>query len=61
MPLVLDTDVLSFLYNRDTRARLYEPHLNDPPFKVSFVKLAELRRWMPSRSAHLNMVPQIRL
>jgi hypothetical protein len=45
VPVVVDTDVLSFLYKRDTRARLYEPHLNDPPFIVSFMSLAELRRW----------------
>jgi hypothetical protein len=43
VPVVIDTDVLSFLYKRDTRARLYEPHLNDPPFIVSFMSLAELR------------------
>ena len=29
MPVVLDTDVVSFLYKRDTRARLYEPSLVD--------------------------------
>jgi hypothetical protein len=34
--LVLDTDVLSYLYKRDTRAELYRPHLNDPPFIISF-------------------------
>ena len=50
MPVVIDTDVLSFLYKRDTRARLYEPHLNDPPFIVSFMSLAELRRWALERS-----------
>lgn len=50
MPLVLDTDVVSFLYKRDTRARLYEPHLNDPPFLVSFMSLAELRRWALERN-----------
>ncbi len=50
MPLVVDTDVVSFLYKRDTRARLYEPHLNDPPFIVSFMSLAELRRWTLERS-----------
>ena len=50
MPVVVDTDVLSFLYKRDTRARLYEPHLNDPPFIVSFMSLAELRRWALERS-----------
>ena len=50
MPVVVDTDVLSFLYKRDTRARLYEPHLNDPPFIVSFMSQAELRRWALERS-----------
>ena len=50
MPLVLDTDVLSFLYKRDTRAKLYEPYLNDPPFIVSFMSLAELRRWTLERN-----------
>lgn len=50
MPVVVDTDVLSFLYKRDTRAKLYEPHLNDPPFIVSFMSLAELRRWTLERN-----------
>jgi tRNA(fMet)-specific endonuclease VapC len=45
VPAVVDTDVLSFLYKRDSRARLYERHLNDPPFIVSFMSVAELRRW----------------
>jgi len=50
VPVVVDTDVLSFLYKGDTRARLYEPHLNDPPFIISFMSLAELRRWALERS-----------
>ena len=50
MPLVVDTDVVSFLYKRDTRASLYEPHLNDPPFILSFMSLAELRRWTLERN-----------
>jgi tRNA(fMet)-specific endonuclease VapC len=50
VPVVVDTDVVSFLYKRDTRARLYEPHLNDPPFIVSFMSLAELRRWTLERN-----------
>ncbi len=49
MPVVVDTDVLSFLYKRDSRARLYEPYLNDPPFFLSFMSLAELRRWSLER------------
>src|SRR6185503_21041968 len=50
VPVVVDTDVISFLYKRDTRARLYEHHLNDPPFIVSFMSLAELRRWTLERN-----------
>jgi predicted nucleic acid-binding protein len=48
--LVLDTDVVSYLYKRDTRAELYRPHLNDPPFMISFMSVAELRRWTLERS-----------
>ncbi len=50
MPLVVDTDVISYLYKRDTRAELYAPHLNDPPFIISFMSLAELRRWTVERN-----------
>jgi tRNA(fMet)-specific endonuclease VapC len=50
VPLVIDTDVVSYLYKRDTRARLYEPHLNNPPFIISFMTLAELRRWTLERN-----------
>ena len=50
MALVLDTDVVSYLYKHDTRAELYRPHLNDPPFIISFMSLAELRRWTLERN-----------
>jgi predicted nucleic acid-binding protein len=48
--LVVDTDVVSYLYKRDTRAELYRAHLNDPPFIISFMSLAELRRWTLERN-----------
>jgi hypothetical protein len=48
--LVVDTDVVSFLYKRDTRAELYRPHLTSPPFIISFMTLAELRSWMRHRN-----------
>jgi tRNA(fMet)-specific endonuclease VapC len=48
--LVVDTDVVSYLYKRDTRADLYRPHLNDPPFIISFMSVAELRRWTLERN-----------
>lgn len=50
MGLVIDTDVVSYLYKRDTRAQLYQPHLNDPPFFLSFMSLAELSRWTLERN-----------
>lgn len=50
MALVIDTDVVSYLYKRDTRAALYESHLIAPPFIISFMTLAELRRWSRQRN-----------
>ena len=50
MAVVLDTDIVSYLYKRDTRAELYRQHLNDPPFIISFMSLAELRRWTLERN-----------
>jgi tRNA(fMet)-specific endonuclease VapC len=47
---LVHTDVVSYLYKRDTRAELYRPHLNDPPFMISFMSLAELRRWTLERN-----------
>lgn len=45
MALVLDTDVVSFLYKRDSRADLYRPHLTGHMLTISFMTLAELERW----------------
>ena len=45
MALVVDTDVISFIFKRDTRAALYMPHLNGHILIISFQALAELERW----------------
>ena len=45
MTLVVDTDVVSFIYKRDTRADLYRPHLSGHMLTISFMTLAELERW----------------
>ncbi len=50
MALVIDTDVVSYFYKQDTRAALYRPHLTSLPFIISFMTLAELRRWMLERN-----------
>ena len=42
---VIDTDVVSFLFKRDTRAELYKPHLLGVRPVVSFMTVAELELW----------------
>ncbi len=48
--VVVDTDVLSFRFRKDTRAVRYAPHLRDRPILVSFMALAELNRWALQRN-----------
>ena len=43
--VVLDTDVWSFLFKRDSRAELYRPHLEESILYVSFQTVAELYQW----------------
>lgn len=42
--VVVDTDVVSFFYKRDTRALLYIPHLDGKLALISFMTIAELHR-----------------
>jgi tRNA(fMet)-specific endonuclease VapC len=44
-PVVVDTDVLSFVFKRDTRAGLYLADLEGRPAMISFMTEAELERW----------------
>jgi hypothetical protein len=37
-PVVLDTDVVSFLFKSDSRAQGYLPHLRDRQWVISFMK-----------------------
>ncbi len=43
--VIADTDVISYLLKEDFRAQLYRPHLEGLPKIISFMTLAELRRW----------------
>jgi tRNA(fMet)-specific endonuclease VapC len=45
MALVIDTDITSFLFKKDTRAALYIPHLSGHMLTISFQTLAELELW----------------
>jgi tRNA(fMet)-specific endonuclease VapC len=44
--VIVDTDVASFLFKQDSRADLYQPHLEGDTLQaVSFMTLAELEQW----------------
>lgn len=47
---VVDTDVLSYLFRRDTRAEQYRPYLTGRLVAVSFMTIAELDRWALQRN-----------
>ena len=43
--VVVDTDVVSYLFKGDTRSALYRPHISGKVLLISFMTLAELRQW----------------
>lgn len=47
--VLLDTNVISFLFKGDTRARAYAPLLEGHRLAVSFVTIAELFEWAATR------------
>ena len=44
-PVVVDTDVASFLFKNDTRASAYLRHLRNRQWPMSFMMEAELEQW----------------
>jgi tRNA(fMet)-specific endonuclease VapC len=44
-PVVVDTDVASFLFKNDSRAQAYLEHLRDRQWLISFMTEAELEQW----------------
>lgn len=47
--VVVDTDVVSYLFKGDSRAEAYRPHLTGNLLVVSFMTVAELDRWALER------------
>jgi predicted nucleic acid-binding protein len=45
MAIVVDTNVVSYIFKKDTRNESYKPHLIQVPKFISFMTFAELRRW----------------
>ena len=50
MSVIADTDVVSFFFKEDSRTALYKPHFFAIPKFISFMTLAELRRWQRQSS-----------
>src|SRR6266508_3131405 len=48
--VVVDTDIVSFFFRRDSRAALYRPHLAGKLLLISFMSVAELDRWALARN-----------
>ncbi len=44
--MLLDTNIVSYFFRRDTRAALYERYLLGQPRYVAFVTVAELYQWL---------------
>jgi len=47
---IIDTDVVSMLFNGDSRAQPYRIHLAGRLLGISFMTLAELERWQLERN-----------
>ncbi len=45
----MDTDVVSFVFKRDSRAELYRPHLDGELLVITSMTVAELDRWTLER------------
>lgn len=48
--VVVDTDVVSFLFKEDTRAVSYEAHLAGKDLIISFMTIAELWQWASQKN-----------
>jgi predicted nucleic acid-binding protein len=48
--LVVDTDVVSFLFKGSARAKLYDGHLIGHELIISFMTVAELYKWVEEKN-----------
>src|SRR5437016_397663 len=47
--VLVDTDVFSFIFKRDSRRQLYEPDLRGKQLCLAFMSFAEVKRWSLQR------------
>jgi len=48
--VLLDTNIVSYLFKGDTRAALYEPHLLNHELAIAMMTVAELFQWAATRN-----------
>ena len=60
-PVVLDTDVVSFLFKGDSRAQTYFPHLQERAWLISFMTEAERQQWALLANWNAKRVEWLRL
>lgn len=60
MAVTVDTDVTSYFLKEDSRTELYRRHLFGLPKIISFMTLAELRRWELQNNWGARRVKQAR-
>jgi predicted nucleic acid-binding protein len=54
--ILLDTNIVSYLFKGDTRTTLYEPHLLNRELAVAMMTVAELFQWAATRNwGHARM------
>jgi predicted nucleic acid-binding protein len=49
-PLLLDTNIVSYLFKRDSRAAVYAPHLLNHELAIAMMTVAELFQWAAIRN-----------
>jgi len=47
--VLLDTNIVSYIFKRDTRAALYAPHLLNQELAIAMMTVAELLQWAAVR------------
>ena len=60
-PVVLDTEVASFLFKSDSRAQSYLPHLRDREWLISVMTEAELEQWALLSNWHAKRIEWLRV
>jgi predicted nucleic acid-binding protein len=48
--VLLDTNIVSYIFKRDSRATLYAPHLVDRELAIAMMTVAELLQWAAMRN-----------